>query len=258
MEKITKNPEPDSLAESLAGDSGACPIPLTHDRLFETHYWWHEMARNYHEPDPFRYSLGAFVQAARSVTFMLQKEQYVFADFSWYESWVEKAKNDLAMSWLQSVRTNVVHREALIPGSTLELRCLGDPRHAHGKDDDPTHIRVSPFQCTHYYIHTTLFSLSRMFSDHAHEFERRWSMEGLKDRELLEVCADCYDRLDDLAHFAHQQLGVSMEFSRSEGTSRRLPCMKDRTPHRVARTIMRDGHEIWVNESPGLHACMGA
>jgi hypothetical protein len=147
-----------------------------------------------------------------------------------------------------------VHREALIPGSTLELRCLGDPRHAHGKDDDPTRIRISPFQCTHYYIHTRLFSLSTMFSDHAHEFERCWSMEGLKDRELLEVCAECYDRLSDLVNFVHQQLGVSTESSqRYEGSSKRLPCMEDTTPHRVARTIMQDGHEIWVNEPPGLH-----
>jgi hypothetical protein len=253
MEKVMKNPEPDSLAESLAGDGGACPIPLTHDRLDEIHYWWHEMGRNYHEPDRFRYSLGAFVQAARSVTFMLQKEKHVFVDFTWYQSWVEMATKDFAMSWLQSARTNVVHREALIPGSTLELRCLGDPRHAHGKDDDPTRIRVSPFQCTHYYIHTTLFSLSRMFSDHAHEFERRWSMEGLNGRELLEVCADCFDRLVELVHFAHQQLGVSMGSSRREGSSRSLPCMEDTTPHRVARTIMQDGHEIWVNEPPGLH-----
>jgi hypothetical protein len=45
----TRNPEPESLAESLAGDDGVCPIPLTHDRLEEVHYWWHEMARNYHE-----------------------------------------------------------------------------------------------------------------------------------------------------------------------------------------------------------------
>lgn len=253
MEKVTKNPEPDSLPESLAGDGGACPIPLTHDRLSEVHYWWHEMARNYHEPDQFRYSLGAFIQAGRSVTFMLQKEQQLFVDFSWYESWVEMATKDSGLSWLASVRPNIVHVEALIAGSTLELRCLGDPRHAHGKGDDPTRIRVSPFQCTHYYIYTTLSSLSGMFSDHAHEFERCWSMEGLKGRELLEVCADCYDRYADLVHFAHQQLGAPMGSSGREGSSRRLPCMEDTTPHRVARTIMRDGHEIWVNEPAGLH-----
>jgi hypothetical protein len=244
----TQKPAPASLAERLAGDGGACPIPLTHDRLSEVHYWWHEMARNYHEPDQFRYSLGAFVQAGRSVTFMLQKEKHVFADFSWYQSWVEKAEKDSAMSWLQSARTNVVHREALIPGSRLELRCIGDPRHPHGEnDDDPKVWVVSPFQCTHYYIHAA------PFTDHAHEFERSWSMEGLEGRELLEVCADCFDRLDVLMHFAHQQLGAPMESSRREGSLRSLPCMEDTTPYRVARTVMRDGQEIWVNEPPSLH-----
>jgi len=88
----TRNPEPESLAESLAGDDGVCPIPLTHDRLEEVHYWWHEMARNYHEPNQFRYSLGALVQAGRSVSFMLQKEKHVFADFRWYQSWFEYFK----------------------------------------------------------------------------------------------------------------------------------------------------------------------
>ena len=244
----TRNPEPESLAESLAGDDGVCPIPLTHDRLEEVHYWWHEMARNYHEPNQFRYSLGALVQAGRSVSFMLQKEKHVFADVRWYQSWFEYSKKESVLSWLQSTRTDIVHRQALIPGSTLELRCIGDPRHPHGDDeDDLKRCVVSPFQCTHYYIHAA------PFTDHAHEFERRWSMEGLEGRELLEVCADCFDRLDDMVHFAHQQLGVSMGSSRREGSLRSLPCMEDTTPHRVARTVMRDGQEVWVNEPPGLH-----
>jgi hypothetical protein len=88
-EKVTRNSEPKSLAESIAAKGSACPIPLTHDRFFETHYWWHEMARTYHEPEPFRYSIGAFVQAARSVTFMLQKEKRIFEDFSW-KNWEMK------------------------------------------------------------------------------------------------------------------------------------------------------------------------
>ena len=248
MEKPTPHLEPKSLAESLAAKDDVCPIPLTHDRLHETHHWWHEMARNYHEPEPFRYSLRAFVQAGRSVTFMLQKEKHQFSDFIWYQKWSEEAKKDFALSWLESARTHAVHREALIPGSTLELRCLGNPRQPHGDDDeDPTCYVASPFQCTHYYIHTG------PFTDHAHEFERRWSMEGLKNRELLEVCADCYDRLDDLVQFGHQQLGASMPSYQRDGSSRRLPCMEDTTPHRIARTVMKEGQEVWVNEPPALH-----
>ncbi len=49
------------------------------------------MAHYYHEPEPFRYRLGAFIQAARNVTFMLQNEKMAFEDFSWYEAWAERA-----------------------------------------------------------------------------------------------------------------------------------------------------------------------
>lgn len=69
------NPDPQTLAEKVAAVGSKCPIPATHDRLFEIHHWWHEMARWYHEPEPFRYRLGAFIQAARNVTFMLQTEK---------------------------------------------------------------------------------------------------------------------------------------------------------------------------------------
>jgi hypothetical protein len=71
MSGLKRNLEPASLAENLAATGGKCPIPFTHDRLHETHHWWHEMARWYHEPQEFRYALGAFIQAARNVTFML-------------------------------------------------------------------------------------------------------------------------------------------------------------------------------------------
>ena len=60
---------PETLPEMLTDGEGACRIPFTHDRLNETHHWWHEMANYYHEPEPFRYSFGAWIQAARSVTY---------------------------------------------------------------------------------------------------------------------------------------------------------------------------------------------
>ena len=51
------------------------------------------MAEMYHEPDPFRWRLGAFAQAARSVSLMLQTEKALFKDFDWYENdWVSKMK----------------------------------------------------------------------------------------------------------------------------------------------------------------------
>ena len=84
MDTPKRTVEAESLAESVAQQGSTCPIPFTHDRLFEMHHWWNEIARWYHEPQPFRYARGAFIQAARNVTFMLQNEKSVFEDFSWY------------------------------------------------------------------------------------------------------------------------------------------------------------------------------
>jgi hypothetical protein len=245
--------EAKSLAEYLSGDGGICPIPNTHDRLFELHYWWHEMARTYHEPNPFRYSVGAFVQAARNVTFVLQKEKTAFKDFTWYnwyKKWVAWAKNDSLLSWLNEQRTALVHKQALETNSWLEMACVGNPRNSHGHEDegeDPFRIRVSPFQCTHYYM-----SLAPP-EDHGHEFIRFWGINDLKERELLEACAEIYDRLDELVSEAHRHAGAEIQRQRRKKSAHALPCMDNALQHRVARTEVRDGREVWQGEPPGLH-----
>src|SRR5579864_9479497 len=101
MSDTRPNRSPKTLAEKLTVQGSTCPIPATHDRLAEVHHWWHEMAELYHEPDPFRYRLGAFAQAARSVTLMLQTEKAIFENFDFYEKdWVAKASADPVMRWL--------------------------------------------------------------------------------------------------------------------------------------------------------------
>lgn len=247
MAKVPFNPDPKTLAEKVAGVGSRCPIPATHDRLFEIHHWWHEMARWYHEPEPFRYRLGAFIQAARSVTFMLQTEKAVFTEFGWYEEWVSRAKEDQVLRWLNSARTDFVHRQALEPNSWVEVRCLGNPKNPHGPDDDPLRVMVSPFKCTHYYMQMG------PRTDHRHEYTRHWSMEGLEGREILEVCADVYDRLDDVVRDAHHRLGAEMVSHSREGSPRRLPCMEDTKKHRVVKTRLSRGRERWLDEPPGLH-----
>lgn len=253
MGKPELNKHPQSFAEKHAVQGHACKIPFTHDRLEETHYWWHQMARNYHEPDPFRYSLGAFIQAGRSVSFMLQKERAVFNNFDWYQSWVEEAKNDPVLHWLNDARADVVHRQALQPHSWLEMSCIGNPRQlVDDENDDPISTK-DPFMCTHYYI------MTGPSTDHTHEFTRLWGIEGFKDRELLETCADIYGRLSALVREAHRQLGGEMATFEEmrpytgEGARRGLPCMQDLMSHRVVRTVIRDGKEVWESEPPGLH-----
>lgn len=252
MEPPELNVRPRSFAEKHAVKGHACKIPFTHDRLEEVHYWWHQMARNYHEPDPFRYSLGAFIQASRSVSFMLQKERVAFNNFDWYQSWVERAKKDPVLSWLNDARTDVVHRQALQPHSWLEVRCINNPKQP-GNDDNPIGTK-DPFMCTHYYI------AIGPPTDHTHEFSRLWAVGELEGRELLETCAEIYGEMSELVQEAHRRLGGDMAtferknlLSDKEVTKKILPCMQAIMKHRVVRTALNDGTEVWVDEPPGLH-----
>lgn len=209
------------------------------------------MARNYHEPDPFRYALGAFIQAARNVTWMLQKEKSAFTDFAWYREWSEKAREDPLLRWLHDTRNDFVKSQALEPKSWMTMRCIDNPRQGHfdeygDEEDGSLTYKVSPFACTHYYIGTG------WRTDHVHEFTRQWEMEGLST-ELLEACAGIYDRLDDLVVDDHRRLGAQMPSHRTEHSKRALPCMEETTKHRVIRTIVRDGQEIWEYEPQEDH-----
>jgi hypothetical protein len=131
------------------------------------------MARWYHEPQEFCYALGAFIQAARNVTFMLQKEKSVFKDFVWYESWREHAKANQLLKWLHDTRTDFVHCQSLEPHSWLKMRCLGEHPTPHNFDDDEDEsliFSVSPFACSlilandHFRLRliSTLFKLCRL------------------------------------------------------------------------------------------------
>lgn len=135
MPDIKWNRNPKTLGEKLAAEGSKCPIPATHDRLAEVHHWWHEMAEFYHQPDPFRYRLGAFAHAARSVTFMLQTEKVIFENFDFYEkSWVAKSNADPIMQWLKNTRNSGFHRSALTPSSWLQMECFRNPRKSRWDD----------------------------------------------------------------------------------------------------------------------------
>lgn len=247
VKRLPRNVEAQSLAEKLAARDNRCPIPFSHDRMSEAHYWWHQIARNYHEPDPFRYSLGAFLVAARSVTLMLQKEQDAFKDFGWYREWADQAKMDPVLRWANDSRVVLVHQQSLAPHSWLELRCLDNPRQPHGKDEDPFRFQASPFECTHYYMNQL------RGTDHRHYFERHWEVDTLPGRELLDACADVFDRLETLVDEAHARLGASQLSHKRDDSPRTLPCMINTLKFRVVRTSIRNGREVWKNQPKGLH-----
>jgi hypothetical protein len=250
---------PRSLAESITLGHGSCPIPETHDRLDECHYWWHQMARNYHEPANFRWSFGAFVQAARNVTWILQAEKSSFDDFDdWYTRWQSRAKTNTILEWLNETRVTLTKRAALAPRSWARFRCLFeqvDPGYDPDEEED-LFVWLNPFKCTHAYIREGLVE------NHGHEYQRSWEVAEIPDRELLDVCAEIYDLLAEIVVVAHSKVGASMKtVTRAEGdgelrpapsSNHRLPCMDDTEAHRTVSTYVRDGQEVWDNSPEHL------
>lgn len=249
---------PDSLAEAVALGHGACPIPATHDRLDECHYWWHQMADQYHEPPYFRWSFGAFITAARSLTFMLQSEKANLQDFDqWYGAWQDNARESPTLGWLNESRRILTHRSALSTKSWARFRCLFeqvDPSYVADEEED-LYLHLNPFKCTHAYIR------EGFVENHGHEYQRSWEVAELPDRELLEVCAEIYDVMADLVDTAHVQAGGSgMSTVRRDPrdgqliavphTGHHLPCMNNTESYRTVQTYIKDGAEVW-EDSPG-------
>ncbi len=88
-----------------------CPLPNTHNRLRQTHDLWHDVLAGYPDPDEFTTKLNACVQAARSVTFVLQKEHSKSDGFAeWYEPWRARLRADPLMRWLVDAR-NAIEKE---------------------------------------------------------------------------------------------------------------------------------------------------
>jgi hypothetical protein len=121
------------LAHALSGSETACPVPSAHDKANEAHYFLHEMMDHYHKCDRFRYSLSAFVQASRNITFLLQSDLKSRSGFdAWYQPWQAKMKDNPDLQLLNSERVRVVHQESLVPASSMFFGAFENGRNKSG------------------------------------------------------------------------------------------------------------------------------
>lgn len=81
---------------------------------------------NYLEPDLFRINFNNFMQTARTVTFLIQKEknelQKKFDFESWYQNYQSQWRSDVIMRWSVDTR-NIIEKQSDIPiYSRLEVK----------------------------------------------------------------------------------------------------------------------------------------
>lgn len=198
-----------SEAVEIMNDKSNCPIPAAHRGLRDAHMLWHQALSSYHNPDKFRANLNATIQSLRNITFALQNEKSAFADFAkWYGPWQQRLKDDPTAKWMNSARVAIVHQGdlekysvahvKLITWQTKILSSLQVPIEtpAHLILDNPTLLSaIAAAEASNPDVKEASIAI-----------ERRWSAEGLDDREILSVLSSVYGLLADLVLDAHSHL----------------------------------------------------
>jgi hypothetical protein len=189
------------------------PLSSACDKLEEARYFFHELIRNYHHPDEFRYSLSAFFQAARSTTDLIRTELARHPGFKkWWKLKYTSVENDLELRQLIGFRDTTVHISSLVPASEMFAGHFKYGRPKAGIEM-PLPPEIPTLQA--------FFDVRRVMANHEHphrswsgeEFgiQRTWKLKEVPDRELVEFCMKCFNKYSSLIADVHEWLGKSFK-----------------------------------------------
>lgn len=199
-----------------------CPIPATHDKYQEAHYFIARMLSEYHHPDEFRWNLNAFLQALRSVTFMVQSEMAHVEGFQgWYSGQQELMRADPLLRVFVEGRDIVVHKGMLNHRSTIEVGLFrGRSTFKLGFTD----IEASPDMSSQVALARAVEQLVGFILDEEHSaigeqigVRRLWLVEELGDGEVIRLCDRAWSRIGNVVASAHAVLGARFEPPPEEG-----------------------------------------
>ena len=206
-----------------------CSLVGVHNRLSEVHKFWHDMLSGYQNPENFRISLNAAIQALRNTTFLLQSNKSVIANFDqWYEKYRNEMKSDGILKWLHQARNIIVKQE------DLELHSVASARVRAWDDVSRLEFQISPFITTEQIakdlVRMHVVKAPEPIADHAIlNVERKWVVNDLPNHELLDVIAHGYKFFENLLIDAHNQTGLNKEKCIAEYGPRHensfAPCM---------------------------------
>lgn len=185
---------------------------------------------NYTDPEEYLPDLNAAIQAARNVTFALQKVKSVVADFDeWYAPWQATLRADPVMAWMHDARTRLVHTGDLEARSTTRVRVvnsyidatdeiieefagpLSSPDAERGQRAEADGEQASTATMTVGEIVGTLRERGYpegLLAEATVSVERRWEEAGLANRELHGALAHAYAVLANILRDAHDQVGA--------------------------------------------------
>jgi hypothetical protein len=220
-----------------------CPLPNSHRRLLDAHTLWHAAEEAYANEELFRIHLNSLIQTLRNTTWMLQNEKHAIQDFDvWYAAWQDRMKADDAMRWLVDARNDVVKHGDLATRSTARVGILASWYGSRLLGETEVPAVLGPRDVAAH-LSSELKDKGRSAElqraqqeDAAIVVERRWVVDKMPDRELLELLAHCFSVLAELLNEAHVRIS-----SRETPIEPRPACMQVTREARTAHIRFSTG-----------------
>ncbi|VVB55934.1 Uncharacterised protein [uncultured archaeon] len=109
----------------------------TRHKMNEAYHFISIMKNTFEDDDIFSYNLSAFLSAARSITFYMQKKYKHRDGFpAWYCLQQIKMDKELELKYLNKARSEDVHREPVKIGATRERIITGKARIVPAKEPE--------------------------------------------------------------------------------------------------------------------------
>jgi hypothetical protein len=199
------------------------------------------MEQAYFEPYEFRISLNSFIQEARNVTFILQKNKKNVPDFeSFYGPWQARLRQDPLMRWAVESRNRITKQGDLETESQSFVTFTTDWTNELTRRFKATATLPSALL-----VNSALKQIPReLISEESLVcVERRWVDAALPAEELLSVCSHVLTVLSELLEAAHAHIGRVVPGSSCDVIERLIE-MREDYPLELARA--EESRKVWV------------
>jgi hypothetical protein len=166
----------------------------------------------YMEPDLFRMNTNQFLQTARTVTFILQKNKAEITGFeSWYKQLVDSWQADAVMNWARDARNTVEKEGDLELNSTLKLTLIFSYLVENDASVQPGRVELLGAGLKKLVRFAQKKLPTGIAEDAVVKIERRWVVAALPQWELVHAMSYVYARLHEACRIAATNMNSSID-----------------------------------------------
>lgn len=157
------------------------------------------LEEHYHNADPFRWHLNAFLKALKEVPQLVAMELQQEKDFpDWYRTKRAELENDELMRFLAKKRDLIVHRGMLVPNSQAKVGITEGRGMKLGLTFPVNPLENSNDAMDRYLLHvinqTDFLGILIPDDDSMPCIYRQWHIEGF-EKEVVDLCAEAWFKL---------------------------------------------------------------